>query len=211
LRVIQEQTFVRIGKTEQTKLNTRFICATNRDLMNEVNAGRFRRDLFYRLSVLHLELPPLRQRGDDVIELAHHFFRSLKPPEKSIVGFTDECLDRFRQYQWPGNVRELRNAIESALALCDTSKIDIRNLPEWVRRDAVVSPWTGNPVSSGDMVALSRDQALGSTDKQYFEALMRQYNGNISRAAKHAKLSRQTLHKLLNKHDIAAAQFRDLK
>lgn len=211
LRVIQEQTFVTVGKTEQTKLNTRFICATNRNLMDEVSADRFRRDLFYRLSVLHLELPPLRQRGDDVIELANHFLRSLKPPEKSIIGFTDECLERFRQYQWPGNVRELRNAIESALALCDTPRIDIQNLPEWIRRDAAAPTSTNNPVSSEDLVGLSRDQARGSTDKQYFEALMRQYNGNISRAAKHAKLSRQTLHKLLNKHDIAAAQFRDLK
>jgi len=211
LRLIQEQTFVPVGKTEQTRLNTRFICATNRNLMNEVNADRFRRDLFYRLSVLHLELPPLRQRGDDVIELAHHFLRSLKPPEKSITGFTDECLDRFRQYRWPGNVRELRNAIESALALCDSPRIDIQNLPEWIRHDDATPTWGQSPVSSEDLVGLSRDQALGSTDKQYFEALMRQYNGNISRAAKHAKLSRQTLHKLLNKHDIAAAQFRDLK
>jgi DNA-binding NtrC family response regulator len=209
LRVIQEQTIVPVGKTEVTKLDTRFICATNRNLMDEVNADRFRRDLFYRLSVLHLEVPPLRERGDDVIELAHHFLRSLRPPGKSVLGFTDSCLQRFRQYPWPGNVRELRNAVESALALCDSPEIGIQDMPEWIRRDAANLPRPSDPALSENLVGLSRDQALGSTDKHYFEALMRQYNGNISRAAKHAQLSRQTLHKLLNKHGISAAQFRD--
>src|SRR5690606_36772656 len=104
LRLIQELTFVPVGRSEPIQLNTRFVCATNRNLVQEVETGRFRRDLFYRLSVLHLELPPLRHRGDDVIELAEHFLNQLQPPSRSIEGFTDACLQRLRSYHWPGNV-----------------------------------------------------------------------------------------------------------
>lgn len=207
LRLIQEQTFVPVGKSEPVKLNTRFLCATNRNLMQEVEAGKFRRDLFHRLSVLHLELPPLRDRGDDVLELAEHFLSQLLPPASRIEGFTDACLERFRSYPWPGNVRELRNAIESAIALCSTPRIDVTNLPDWIASPTAAT----TPVAADALAAageLSRQEALGTTDKRYFEALLKQYHGNISRAARHAGLSRQSLHKLLNKHNISAAQFR---
>ncbi len=212
LRLIQEQTFVPVGRSEPIKLNTRFVCATNRNLVQEVEAGRFRRDLFYRLSVLHLELPPLRNRGDDVIELAQHFLSQLTPPGGRIEGFTDACLDRLRSYHWPGNVRELRNAIESAIALCGAARIDTADLPDWIASPTSTTA-SGTSVAAADAVAaveVSRQEALGSTDKRYFEALLKQYHGNISRAARHAGLSRQSLHKLLNKHNISAAQFRSL-
>ena len=227
LRVIQEQTFVPVGKSEPTQLNTRFISATNRNLHHEVEQGRFRRDLFYRLSVLHLELPPLRDRGDDVVELAEHFLHQFTDPDRPIEGFTPVCLERFRAYGWPGNIRELRNAIESAAAMCRGAWIDVEDLPDWIGRP--VSPserLTGSAkgpaeVASGrsadaepvvtadpDLPIGSREEALGTTDKAYFQALMRQYHGNISRAARHAGLSRQTLHKLLNRHQISAAEYR---
>jgi len=215
LRVIQEQTYVPLGKSVPRTLNTRFICATNRNLLHEVDNGRFRRDLFYRLSVLHLEIPPLRKRDDDVVELAQHFLENFRAaayqatPEAQ--GFTDACLERLRCYSWPGNVRELRNAIESSVALCDGPLIDVIHLPEWIRNESSsLDPVEPKPITS-DVSSLSRDQARGTTDKQYFESLMRQYNGNISQAARHAQLSRQTLHKLLNKHRIEAADFRTVR
>jgi DNA-binding NtrC family response regulator len=209
LRVIQEQTFVPVGKSEPVQLNTRFLCATNRNLLQEVEAGRFRRDLFYRLSVLHLELPPLRRRGEDVIELAEHFLQQLKPPTCQIAGFTDACLDRLMAYQWPGNVRELRNAIESSVALCRSSRIDVSDLPEALASAGADASGSGLSAANSAVAGeLSREEVLGSTDKRYFEALLKQYHGNISRAARHAGLSRQALHKLLNKHRISAAPFR---
>lgn len=213
LRVIQEQTFTPIGKTEPLRLNTRIISATNRNLLHEVSAGRFRSDLFYRLSVLHIELPPLRQRGDDTIDLAEHFLKDLTRPGQGLVGFTPAALARLKEYPWPGNVRELRNAIESAVALCRSDRIDVSDLPERVARGAAPDPPLGGephgvPADVMSVASGSREEALGSTDKNYFLALMRQYHGNISRAAQHAGLSRQTLHKLLNKHGIHAADFR---
>lgn len=213
LRVIQEQTFTPIGKTEPLRLSTRIISATNRNLLQEVSAGRFRSDLFYRLSVLHIELPPLRQRGDDTIELAEHFLKELTRPGQGLIGFTPSALTRLKEYPWPGNVRELHNAIESAVALCRSGRIDVSDLPERVARGAAPDPPLGGephgvPVDVMSVASGSREEALGSTDKNYFLALMRQYHGNISRAAQHAGLSRQTLHKLLNKHGILAADFR---
>ncbi len=209
LRVIQEQTFMPVGKTKPIQLNTRFICATNRNLLAEVDEGRFRQDLFYRLSVLHLELPPLRERGDDVIELAQHFLDQLAGPEQRINGFTDACLRRLRSHPWPGNARELRNAVESAIALCRSSRIDVDDLPAWIvnpERSPTESAAATNV--SGTVLAMSRNQALGCADKRYFETLLASCEGNISRAARHAGLSRQTLHKHLKKHNIAADKFR---
>ncbi|TVP95252.1 MAG: sigma-54-dependent Fis family transcriptional regulator [Planctomycetaceae bacterium] len=227
LRVIQEQTFVPVGKSEPTQLNTRFISATNRNLHHEVEQGRFRRDLFYRLSVLHLELPPLRDRDDDVVELAEHFLHLFTEPDRPIEGFTPVCLERFRAYAWPGNIRELRNAIESAAAMCRGTWIDVEDLPDWIARP--VSPTDRSAIypqgsteltppqpSDSDPAATaalnlpvgSREDALGTTDKTYFQTLMRRYQGNISQAAKHAGVSRQTLHKLLNRHNISAAEYR---
>src|SRR4029079_47548 len=98
LRVIQEQTFTPVGKTDSLTIDTRFICATNRDLELEVNAGRFRQDLFYRLAVIHFELPALRDRGDDVILLACHFLRSLQKENERVSDFSEEALALLRQY-----------------------------------------------------------------------------------------------------------------
>src|SRR5690606_12001363 len=117
LRVIQEQTFIPVGKTTPVHVDTRFLCATNRDLEMEVNAGRFRRDLFYRLAVIHIELPPLRERGEDIYLLAMHFLRELQGDEQRVKGFTDEARAQLLQYTWPGNIRELRNVVERAVAL----------------------------------------------------------------------------------------------
>ena len=121
LRAVQEQTFVPVGENEPLRFDARIICATNRDLELEVLAGRFRRDLFYRLAVIHIELPPLRCRGDDVILLAQHFFRLLRDSNPRVLGFSDEALAGLRRYAWPGNIRELRNVVESSLALARTT------------------------------------------------------------------------------------------
>ncbi|WP_442485786.1 sigma-54-dependent transcriptional regulator [Aeoliella sp. SH292] len=200
LRVVQEQTFTPVGMNESIQIDTRFICATNRDLQMEVNAGRFRRDLFYRLGVIHIELPPLRERSEDVILLAQHFLQTLQRGQPRVERFADDVLNRFRTYHWPGNIRELRNAIERAIALARTSQIEMEDLPASMAPSAQDRP----PAAASS----SRDQALDEAERAYLTSLLRDHNGNVSHAAQQAGMSRQGMHKLLKKHGIAAVDFR---
>src|SRR6185503_8462441 len=114
-RVLQERTFERVGGNESITVDVRVIAATNRDLAQDVRDGRFREDLFYRLNVVNIEMPPLRLRGGDVIVLANHFLRRFAlENHKSIEGFTDAARTKIMQHRWPGNVRALENAVERA-------------------------------------------------------------------------------------------------
>jgi two-component system response regulator HydG len=130
LRVIQERTFERVGGNESIEVDVRIVAATNRDLAADVRAGRFREDLFYRLHVMPIHLPPLRVRGDDVVLLATRFLRRFaRENEKSIVGLTERARAALLAHPWPGNVRELENAIEHAVVLCSEAELDDRHLP----------------------------------------------------------------------------------
>jgi two-component system response regulator HydG len=130
LRVLQERTFERVGGGEPIKVDVRLIAATNRDLAKEVREGRFREDLFYRLNVVHIEMPPLRLRGRDVLLLAEHFLRRfVEENHAQIHGFTERARKKLVQHMWPGNIRELENAIERAVVLCDRAEIDVEHLP----------------------------------------------------------------------------------
>jgi two-component system response regulator HydG len=130
LRVLQERTFERVGGNESIKVDVRLIAATNRDLAADVHAGRFREDLYYRLNVVHIDMPPLRVRGGDILILANHFLRAFATENhKRIDGFTDSARTKLFQHRWPGNVRELENAIERAVVLSEGSKIDDADLP----------------------------------------------------------------------------------
>lgn len=204
LRVVQEQTFNPVGKNTPVQVDTRFICATNRDLEMEVNAGRFRRDLFYRLGVIHLELPPLRERGDDMVLLAKHFLTSLRPARSKVQSFSDEVASCFRKYSWPGNIRELRNVIERALALARTELIEVDDLPPALQLSALAD----HKLSVGAADA-SRYEALDDAEHDYLTTLLQKHQGNVSQAAQQAGMSRQGMHKLLKKHGIAAADFRE--
>jgi DNA-binding NtrC family response regulator len=132
LRFLQERTFERVGGNETLKVDVRILAATHRDLAHEVAAGRFREDLFYRLNVVNVELPPLRARASDIAPLALHFLRRFAAAEgKPITGFEDEAVARMTAYRWPGNVRELENTIERAVVLCDGPLVRARHLPAW--------------------------------------------------------------------------------
>lgn len=203
LRVVQEQTFTPLGKQTPITIDTRFICATNRNLELEVNAGRFRRDLFYRLAVIPIRLAPLRERGDDVVLLAEHFLRELGGPASGVEGFTEDALDCFRRYDWPGNVRELRNVVERALALHRSSRIDVGDLPPQLQPAALDQ----HRATSGGIP--SREDAIESAERQYLAKLLRENAGNVAQSARQAGLSRQGLHKLLKKHGIEAEEFRE--
>ena len=203
LRAVQEQAFTPVGKSELRRVDTRYICATNRDLQEEVNAGRFRQDLFYRLGVIHMELPPLRDRGDDVRLLADAFLKHLQRGNTRITGFSDEVMDCFHRYKWPGNIRELRNVIERTVALSREATVQLSDLPKPMREA------TGDRSSAVSVLAeISREEALDNADHNYLTALMAKHEGNIAQAARQAGLSRQGMHKLLTKHGINASEFR---
>jgi DNA-binding NtrC family response regulator len=204
LRVIQEQTFIPVGKTTAVTVDTRFICATNRDLELEVNAGRFRRDLFYRLAVIHIELPALRDRSDDVILLANHFLQQLQTGERRVAGFSDEALKVLREYSWPGNIRELRNAIERGLALTRSDLISPSDLPSALQR---AEPRAGSLQKANSLVG-SRADTLDDAERDYLISLLEKNSGNVSQSAVQAGLSRQGLHKLLKKHGVDARNYR---
>jgi two-component system response regulator HydG len=133
LRFLQERTFERVGGNETVKVDVRIIAATNRDLAAEVAAGRFRGDLFYRLNVVNIEMPPLRARPSDLLPLASHFLaRFARENGKRIDGFSDDAVEHITGYRWPGNVRELENVIERAVVLCDGPKLSAKHLPAGV-------------------------------------------------------------------------------
>jgi two-component system response regulator HydG len=130
LRVLQERTFERVGGNESISVDVRLVAATNRDLAADVRDGRFREDLFYRLNVVHIEMPPLRLRGGDVVALAEHFLRKYAlENHKQIEGFTTEARAKLVGYRWPGNVRSLENAIERAVVLSEGTLIGADDLP----------------------------------------------------------------------------------
>ena len=130
LRVLQERTFERVGGNEQVQVDVRVIAATNRDLAADVESGRFREDLFYRLNVVHVEMPPLRLRGADVIMLADRFLRRFAlENHRRVEGFTDKARTKLVAHRWPGNVRALENMIERAVVLCEGTQIDEDDLP----------------------------------------------------------------------------------
>jgi len=130
LRVLQERAFERVGGNETVGVDVRLIAATNRDLAVDVKEGRFREDLYYRLNVVHIEMPPLRVRGTDVVILAEYFLRKFaEENHKRIEGFSDRARGKLLKHPWPGNVRELENAIERAVVLCDHAVLSDEDLP----------------------------------------------------------------------------------
>jgi DNA-binding NtrC family response regulator len=171
LRFLQERTFERVGGNETLKVDVRILAASNRDLRQRIAEGLFREDLYYRLNVVTLEIPPLRERVSDVPELAAFFLRRYAQENgKRALGFSDEALRALSGYAWPGNVRELENAIERAVVLCDSSRIELRHLPASIHREA--SPDTTPPVPGTTIYDLERYAILrtleackGSTSK----------------------------------------------
>jgi two-component system response regulator HydG len=203
LRVIQEQSFIPVGKTAAVTVDTRFVCATNRDLELEVNAGRFRRDLYYRLAVIHIELPPLRDRGNDVILLANHFLQLLQHKTGGAKQLSPESANLLRQYNWPGNIRELRNAMERGVALARENVITPKDLPAPIQNAT-----TGNKRELVENSPGTHAGALGDAERQYLASLLEKNAGNVAQSAREAGLSRQGLHKLLKKHGLDAKDYR---
>ena len=193
LRVLQEGSVRRVGADHERTINVRVVAATNRDLENEVSEGRFREDLFWRLNVIHLHIPPLRQRPFDIPLLVEHFLSKLV--ERSTypsLTVSPEALAVLTAYFWPGNVRELENVLERAMALADGPILNHDDLPERVRG-------SGNTAS---LLTRARDQrmTLAELEKEYIVETLRLTSGNKSRAAAILGFDRRTLHRKLDEY-----------
>jgi two-component system response regulator HydG len=204
LRLVQEQTFTPVGKSKPVQLDARFLCATNRDLELEVNAGRFRRDLFYRLAVIHLELPPLREREHDVLLLARHFLERLQPRGMRVQEFSDAAAQLLLNYSWPGNIRELRNAVERGIALASGDRIEPVDLPKSLSASED-RPTSTSPASFSN----PEGQSLQEAELAYLKSILTANRGNVSRAAAQAGMTRQGLHKRLKKAGLEARDYRE--
>jgi DNA-binding NtrC family response regulator len=193
LRVIQEKDFIVLGSTRYRKVDVRFVAATNKDLMSEVRDGRFREDLYYRLNVISITLPPLRDRRDDIEPLVRHFIKgSTRRMKKDLRGIDDDALQALLQYDWPGNVRELENVVERAVILARGDMITIGLLPLDTRREA-------SPASSGAAPLV----ALDEIERQYITSVLKETGSHKSRAAEILGISRKTLDRKIVEYRLA--------
>jgi len=194
LRFLQDRTVERIGGREATKVDARVVAATNRDLKAAMAAGRFREDLYYRLSVVTITVPPLRERGEDIRLLADYFFDFYtRHHQRRLKGFTQSALRSIQNHAWPGNVRELENRVQRAVILAQDAYLRPEDLE--LESDDAPSPRTLQSV---------RDDV----ERRAIEEAMSRNAGNVSRAARDLGVSRPSLHDLLRKHAIDAAAFR---
>jgi two-component system response regulator AtoC len=206
-RALQEKEIRRVGDTSPVKVDVRVIAATHRDLREEVRAGRFREDLFYRLNVLAIRLPPLRERAEDVPLLAGHFLeKHARALRRDLRGVDPEALRRLVGYGWPGNVRELENTIERAVAVSSDDTVRLEDLPPEVASAPPAAP--GAAALAGmnykDAVAEARDRV----SRDYLVALMKEFEGNVTRAAERAGMERESLHRLLRRYGLRSEDFK---
>jgi two-component system response regulator HydG len=206
-RALQERTIRRVGGTDERKVDVRVIAATHGNLAAAVAAGKFRDDLYYRLNIFPIHLPPLRERRDDIPALVAHLIERHAPrPEGRVEGFTPEALSALVRYDWPGNVRELENAIERALAVTDAPRIPLEALPDAVAAAGRPRATTADELglTFREAVDLARDRA----SREYLVALMRENAGNVTQAAERAGVERETLHRLLKRHGVRSDAFK---
>jgi transcriptional regulator with PAS, ATPase and Fis domain len=203
LRVLQEKEFIRVGSTTTIKTDVRLVAATNRDIEKEVKEGRFREDLFYRLNVIQIHLPPLRERRDDIPLLLQHFLEKHRLSDaQSLPTISEDCANRLVRHDWPGNVRELENVIERAVALCQDETIDLCDLPSTIQEG-------GTPMISkaGGYSHLSLQEARELFEQAYINEVLTKTNGNITHASKMAGIAWQNFHQKLKKYEINAKSF----
>ncbi|OGK89136.1 MAG: histidine kinase [Candidatus Rokubacteria bacterium GWC2_70_16] len=211
LRALQEREIRRVGGTSVMDVDVRVVSATNRDLRESVAKGQFREELYYRVNVIEIRLPPLRDRLGDLKLLAHTFLK--KYGRERFTGFEPDTLAALEAYPWPGNVRELQNIVERACALADGDGITLRDLPDHILsggrrqealpgRSAVVG--VAEPLTSGADLPLkeAKERWMHVLEGSYLRDLLERHGGNISAAAKAAGIDRKTFHRLISKYQI---------
>jgi two-component system response regulator PilR (NtrC family) len=208
LRVLQERKVRPVGATEESTVDTRVIAATNRDLASMVSSATFREDLYYRISVIPIELPPLRERAEDISDLANHFVQKFCSPTGRKLGVSESAMRLLERYSWPGNVRELEHTIERAVALESTSSIEPERLPEKISN---YNPYRVAEAMEFPEEGINLTAHLDQLEKTYVLEALRRTSGNQTNAAELLGMSVRSLRHLLDKHGVRGltAQMRD--
>lgn len=189
LRVIETKQFTRVGGSETISSDFRVIAATNENLDELVKEGVFREDLYYRLNVFTIHIPPLRERIEDIPLLANYFLKKFTTSmNKKITGISDEAMSFMLKYKWPGNVRELENAIERAVVVCRTDKIQLEDLPF--------------RISNNSLYSEVEDKSLSEIEKRHIALVLKENNWNISKSAEDLKIDRVTLYNKIKKYGL---------
>jgi DNA-binding NtrC family response regulator len=200
LRFLEDGSFTRVGGTLELRVNVRLIAATNRDLAQAIVGGQFREDLFHRLNVVQIQMPPLRDRGDDVLLLAGHFLKMFRATmNKSVDGLAPAARQKMLLHRWPGNVRELRNAIERALILETAHEIQPSNLPDFQVELRLARDSPAHPAPDESL-----DDALMRIERELISGALEQNDFNLTRAAERLKLTRHSLRYRMQRLDMQA-------
>jgi DNA-binding NtrC family response regulator len=214
LRFLQERNFERVGDNQKILVDTRVIAATNKDLKNEVEGGRFREDLYYRLAVFPIEIPPLRSRVEDIPLLCLHFLEKYREElNKEILSFTPGAMAALKSYQWPGNIRQLENAIYQATIINETGTIDLDCLPDEVFQEnipIIVSSPKSSIVKNSDKTILEAFSGKEKSPIIPYESVLEQTlknalavtDGNVLQAAKELGLGKSTVYRMLKKYNL---------
>ena len=202
-RVLQEGKVRPVGSNEEVDVDVRIIAATNKDFEKEIGEGRFREDLYYRLSVIPIQLPPLRERREDIPLLARHFLETFrKTMEKPINGISPEAMRQLESYDWPGNVRELENTMERAVALESSPEISLPVLPD---RIAGYSSVAGGSVSSRIAIpaeGIDFEKEMADAERRYLQAALEKSDGVRTRAAELLKITYRSFRHYAKKHNL---------
>ncbi|MDR2461304.1 MAG: sigma-54 dependent transcriptional regulator [Deltaproteobacteria bacterium] len=206
LRAIQEGEIQPVGSDKTEKVDVRFIAATNKDLEKEVEAGRFRQDLFYRLNVMTIHVPPLRERKEDLIPLANYFIqRFSQKNRKEVKGITSGALDAILKYNWPGNIRELQNVMERAVILSRGEYVSEKDLPSGIKEvQNVLKPVKiiKESEDAGDLKSSDDPPPLEEIEKQHIQSVLIDTGGNLTKASGILKITRKTLSSKIKKYNI---------
>ena len=204
LRVLQERRVRRVGARQENAVDVRVVAATSRDIDEMVARGEFRRDLFYRINVVRIDLPPLRGRGDDIGLLAEFFAnRAAQEMGRRVGGLSTDVYQVFKGYHWPGNVRELQNVVRRAIAMTKAPVAGVDDLP-----DELVTAAGRNAVAESVGFFAQRAEHVSRFEKQYLHDLLTRHLGDVSAAAREARLPRGTLYRLMKGHGLDGAAFR---
>ncbi len=200
LRVLENQTFMRVGGERELKVDVRIIAATNKNLESLVREGLFRKDLYYRLKVMVIEMPPLRERVEDILVLSNLFIEEYnREHNKSIRGFSEEAKNLLTQYHWPGNVRELKNVIERAMILTDQELITPKHLPFELRKG---NDGEDGAVTAQELVEITEEMSLARVEKIHLTRVLKSLDWNKSKASRVLGISRATLRAKIRKYNL---------
>ena len=206
LRFLEDGSFTRVGGTQELRVNVRLIAATNRDIVEAIRAGQFREDLFHRLNVIQLRLPPLRERGDDVLLLAEHFRGDFAVAmKKKIQSISRAARGKLQAHRWPGNVRELRNVIERALILENTGEIQASSLPDFQIEARLKR--TDEPRTSGNE---SLDELVGNFERELIYSILEENQNSFARTAERLKITRHALRYRMRRLNITVEEEEDM-